>query len=157
MASREPGGATGAGQKGAGRADEDPGSRLHPELTAGERRRLFFEGIELFNRGEHFESHESWEEIWRSTTPEPRDLFQGLIQVAAGLHHWLERGKAAPAARVMARGRRRLEPLAPVSHGLDLEGFLTGVERWEHWLTGPRREPAPPVPRVRVVEDGAVR
>ncbi|PYQ54387.1 MAG: hypothetical protein DMF53_29615, partial [Acidobacteria bacterium] len=58
---------------------------LHPEISQEERERLFRVGIDLVNRGQFFAAHEAWEEIWRSTTPEPRGLFQGLIQVAAAL------------------------------------------------------------------------
>lgn len=125
---------------------------LHPELTPDARRRLFQRGVELFNDGRFFDSHEEWETIWRSTTPEPRDLFQGLIQVAAGMHHWVDRGKPAPAARVMARGRRRLEPFAPTAHGVDLAALVASVRRWEAWLEdvagGLAPDDPPPVPRI---------
>lgn len=120
---------------------------LHPRLRPAERRQLLLGGVELFNRGDFFAAHEAWEEIWRSTTPEPRDLFQGLIQVAVGLYHFLERRRPAPAARVMARGRRRLEPFAPSSQGLDLAALLAAVGRWEAWLAA-AEGPPPPLPRI---------
>ncbi len=46
----------------------------------------FSKGIELFNSGKFWESHEAWEEVWLQTPPVQRLFFQGLIQVAAGLH-----------------------------------------------------------------------
>lgn len=142
-------------------ASTDPRRMLHPELSGDERRRLFLQGIELFNRGRFFDCHEAFEEIWRSTSPEPRDLFQGLIQVAVGLHHWLERGNARPAARILARGRRRLEPFAARGHGrphgLDLAALLHRVEAWKTWLTGERGGPPPEVPRLVVVDRAGVR
>lgn len=132
----------------------DP-TELHPELTPERRRELFLRGIELFNRGArgeasaYYDAHEAWEEIWRSTTPEPRDLFQGLIQVTVGMYHWLDREKAGPARRVLARGRRRLERFAPRHHGLDIGGLLESVRDWEAWLSAPRGEaPRPPVLEV---------
>lgn len=130
---------------------------LHPELTPAERRRLFFEGIERFNRGRYFDSHESWEEIWRSTTPEPRDLFQGLVQIAAGLHHWFDRRRAAPAARVIARGRRRLEPFPATCHGVDLAGLIAQARRWEEWLRESRDTASPAPPTICVLDRAAVR
>lgn len=132
------------------------GPTLHPELTPEERRRLFLRGIELFNAGEHYECHEAFEEIWRSTTPQPRDLFQGLIQVAVGLHHHLRRGRPGPARRVLARGLARLRPLAPASHGLDLAALLRAGDAWERWLAEPAGEP-PAVPRIVVLDEQAVR
>lgn len=128
---------------------------LHPTLSPAERRRLFLEGIERFNRGEHFESHESWEEIWRSTAPEPRDLFQGLVQIAAGMHHFLDLDHPASAARVLGKGRRRLETFLPGTHGLDLEKLVLAVRAWEEWLKQ-REGEAPPVPRIEVVDAAAV-
>ena len=128
---------------------------LHPDLDPGERRELFKEGIRLFNRGEFFACHEAWEEIWRSTTPEPKDLFQGLIQVGVGLFHFFERRRPDVARRVLAKGRRRLQPLAPASHGLSLAGLLTEVESWETWLEDPSGEP-PPVPQIRVTDPESI-
>lgn len=124
------------------------GRVLHPELTAAERRALLREGVEHFNAGRFFEAHESWEEIWRSTTPEPKDLWRGLIQVAVGLHHHLVRGKPAPARRVLARGLRRLAPYPQGTEGLDLDALRREAAVWEAWLAHPEGE-EPPLPRVR--------
>ncbi len=129
---------------------------LHPDLTAQERRRLFWEGIERFNAGRFYDSHDAWEEIWRSTTPEPRDLFQGLVQLAAGMHHVLDRGKPEPARRVLGKGRARLEAYAPRACGLDIEQVVEQVRAWEEWLAtceGTR----PPLPRIEVLAAEQVR
>ena len=129
---------------------------LHPELEPRQRRALFEEGIRLFNRGAFYDCHEAWEEIWRSTTPEPRDLFQGLIQVGVGMYHFFTRARPDVARRVLGKGRRRLAPLAPESHGLDLAVLLDSVDDWRRWLEDPRGEPPSP-PRLRVVDPAKVR
>lgn len=123
---------------------------LHPELTAAERSAHLREGMEHFNAGRFFEAHESWEEIWRSTTPEPKDLWRGLIQVAVGLHHYLVRGKPAPARRVLARGLRRLEAYPQGTEGLDLDTLRVAARAWEGWLMRSEGE-APPLPEARFV------
>jgi predicted metal-dependent hydrolase len=122
---------------------------LHPDLPPEERRRLLREGIDLFNAARFYDAHEAWETVWRSTTPEPKDLLQGLIQVAVAMVHHLDRGRPAVARRVLAKGRRRLEPFAPAALGLDLEELLASVDRWDRWL-GERAGGSPPLPRVRV-------
>lgn len=133
-----------------------PASRvLHPILSAGERRDLFHEGIELFNRGDFFAAHEVLEEIWRSDRPEPRDLFQGIIQVAAAMHQFRDLHRTAGPRGTLAKARRRLEPFVPASHGLDVADLLAAVIRWQAWLEGCEGEP-PPVPAVRVLEPAAV-
>ena len=118
---------------------------LHPDLSPEERERLFRAGIDLFNQGRFFAAHEAWEEIWRSTTPEPKGLFQGLIQVAAALHQHLDLRRTEGPRRTLAKARRNLEPYAPAALGIDIAGLLEGVGRWEGWLA--RREgEAPPAP-----------
>ncbi|HEX2253354.1 MAG TPA: DUF309 domain-containing protein [Thermoanaerobaculia bacterium] len=120
---------------------------LHPVLADDERLRLILEGVELFNGGEHFLAHEAWETVWRSTTPEPADLWRGLIQVAAGLYHHLERGKPAAARRVLARGRRRVEAFGERCCGLELAPLVAACRAWEAWLEEPAGAP-PPLPRI---------
>lgn len=134
----------------------EPSKTLHPILTPEERTALFQEGIELFNRSEFFAAHELWEEIWRSTTPEPKDLFQGLIQVAAALHQFLDLRRTLGPRRTLAKARRRLEPYTPVSQGLDVEELLDSVRRWQDWLETPKGE-RPEVPVLRVLDPTAVR
>jgi predicted metal-dependent hydrolase len=127
-----------------------PPRELHPVLQPAERRRLVAEGVERFNRGAFFDAHESWEEIWRSTTPEPRDLFQGLVQLAAAFHHFAERRRPDVARRVLAKARRRLEPWAAAAagEGLDLADLLAAIRGWEAWLAEPAGRP-PAYPRIR--------
>jgi predicted metal-dependent hydrolase len=121
---------------------------LHPELPPAERERLFRDGIERFNQGRFFAAHEAWEEIWRSTTPEPKDLFQGLIQTAAALHQFHDLNRLEGPRRTLAKARRRLEPYAPEALGIDVADLLEHIGAWESWLV--HREGAPPlVPKLR--------
>ncbi len=127
---------------------DDRSPELHPDLTDDEVEERLETGIQLFNAGEHFESHEYFEEVWRSSNPEPRDLFQGLVQVAAAFHIWRERGTAEAAGRVMDRGVRHLEAVAPDAMGIDLESLLDALDPWLRWFTKPAGE-EPPLPRIR--------
>ncbi len=69
-------------------------------------------GRAAFDRGEFFDAHELWEEVWRELAGEERLLVQGLIQIAAGLHH-RQRGRARPAARLIAKGVEKISRCAP--------------------------------------------
>ena len=124
------------------------GRELHPVLSAARRCELMEEGIDLFRRGEYFAAHEAWEEIWRSTTPEPRDLFQGLVQLAAAFHHLHDKRRPEVARRVLAKARRRLATVAPDAEGIDVAALLAELERWDAWLAAPV-DPAPHPPRVQ--------
>jgi hypothetical protein len=117
---------------------------LHPVLTREERDRLHASGVELFNRGDFYAAHEAWEEIWRSTTPEPKLLFQGLVQVSAGLHQVIDLGRLAGPRSTLAKARRNLEPFAPGAEGLDIAALLASVAAWLAWLESPET-PRPPL------------
>jgi predicted metal-dependent hydrolase len=118
---------------------------LHPALSPDERDRLFRDGIELFNQGRFFAAHEAWEEIWRSTRPEPKGFFQGLIQTAAALHQFLDLHRIEGPRRTLAKARRRLEPYLPEALGIDIADLLRQIREWESWLEL-RQGEAPPVP-----------
>jgi uncharacterized protein len=121
---------------------------LHPVLTAERRAELVAEGTTLFHAGSYFAAHEAWEEVWRSTTPEPRDLFQGLVQLAAAFHHWRVRRRPDVALRVLGKARRRLARVSPAAAGLDVAGLLEQIARWEAWLVTKDGEP-PASPELR--------
>ena len=82
----------------------------------------FLAGIELFNRGEFFEAHEVWEELWQDSPPADRRFYQSLIQAAVAAYHW-SRGNATGAARLYNSGRRYAEPYRPVHLGLAVDAF----------------------------------
>ncbi len=117
---------------------------LRPEISAAERERLFQEGIDHFGRGEFFAAHEVWETIWLSQRAEPRDLFQGLIQVAAAMHQFHDLRRTLGPRNTLAKAWRHLEPYSPSTLGLDLAALLESVRVWRLWLEAPGGEPPPP-------------
>jgi predicted metal-dependent hydrolase len=128
---------------------------LHPRLSPQRRAQLARRAAVLFDGGRFFAAHEGWEEIWRSTDPEPRDLWQGLVQLAAAFHHLTVRGRADVALRVLGKARRRLANLPPAaafhcaSLGLDLAALLAAIDAWSSWLAADT--PGAPPPPVRLV------
>lgn len=89
---------------------------------------LYLQGIEEFNRGCYFESHEVWEALWKRETGPRRRFYQGLIQAAVALHH-LGRGNRRGARALMARARQSLDAYRPRCLGLDVDGFLADLAR----------------------------
>ena len=125
---------------------------LHPELSAARRQQWIGRGVALFDGGRYFAAHECWEVVWRSTEPEPRDLWQGLVQIAAAFHHLRERGRPDVARRLLAKARRRLARLPAVSAGIDVGDVLAQADRWLTWLEQPAADQSageePPPPRL---------
>ena len=101
----------------------------------------FEQGRAAFNRGEYFLAHERWEEVWREDADaEKRIHLQGLIQIAAGLHH-LQKRRTGPAAGLLRKGlakvsKRRKDP----SGDLRTDLLAGQVERLLVELEAPKKE-----------------
>jgi predicted metal-dependent hydrolase len=102
------------------------------------------QGRAAFNRGEFFEAHERWEEVWRELEGAERVLVQGLIQIAAGLHH-LQHGRRGPAARLLGKGVKKVSRAAPAALGaLPIDSLACDVARLLVELEAPEaRTPDP--------------
>ncbi len=108
---------------------------------------LFRKGIEQFNCGEYFESHESWELIWLPA-PEPDKTFlQGIIQIAAALHHY-HRGNLSGARSLLRRGLAKIEPFPADYRGVRVEELRARARAWQGFLHEPAGPP-PQLPRIR--------
>ena len=84
---------------------------------------LYLKGIEHFNACDFYESHEVWEELWADEHGEARKFYQGLIQVAVGLHHF-GNGNVRGAKKLFVGSQGYLNAYRPKYLGLDLEKFL---------------------------------
>jgi len=66
------------------------------------------DGVRLFDSGAYWHAHEAWEQAWRQERGPDRHYLKGLIQFAAALHHW-QRGKRAPAARLLSQAHAHIQ------------------------------------------------
>lgn len=88
----------------------------------------YLAGVLLFNRGDYFEAHEVWEEVWGDTPGPDRSFFQGLIQAAVGLCHFCN-GNVRGAVKLFHTGRAYMERFASPYCGLDIPDFWQQMER----------------------------
>jgi hypothetical protein len=102
------------------------------------RRASLVRGARLFDAARFFDAHEVWEERWRIETDDTeRRLFQGLIQIAAGLHKLFDPAapdapQREPASRLFAKGLAKLASCPERLHGVDLAAFgmaIAGLAR----------------------------
>ncbi|PSN13915.1 DUF309 domain-containing protein [filamentous cyanobacterium CCP5] len=56
---------------------------LDPQLAEAELRR----GIEQFNTGQYYHCHDTLEAIWMVASMTEKPFYQGILQIAVGLHH----------------------------------------------------------------------
>ena len=109
----------------------------------------FREGIALFNAEEFFEAHEALEDVWRESTGNDRQFFQGLVQVAVGLHHY-STGNKVGAQSVLARALENLRGYPSHYSGIRLDSVRKDVARWPYALA--QNHPAPPIPKIEVTD-----
>jgi predicted metal-dependent hydrolase len=86
----------------------------------------YLAGIDHFNRGEYFEAHEVWEDLWHDAPAAERRFEQSLIQAAVALYHW-GNGNAGGAARLFDRGRSKMTAYRPRHRGIDVDRFWHDV------------------------------
>lgn len=85
-------------------------------------------GCEEFNSALFFECHERFEEVWQMETGAVRDLYKGLIQVAAAFVH-LQRGKYIGAERLLRTALAYLAPYrAEGAMGFDVDQISRDAE-----------------------------
>ena len=108
----------------------------------------YLRGIELFNAGKFFESHEVWEEIWLKAEGPERELLHALIQSAAALHHF-QRGNLKGASRVYLRARGKIETLPQIILRLDTQDFAARIGQFFDAVLN-RQSPLPSLPKIRL-------
>ena len=79
---------------------------------------LFERGVEEFNGQFFFESHDTWEELWRETTGANRLFYQGLIQTAVGFYH-LSNANYKGAHSQFGKALGKIELYLPRYHGVE--------------------------------------
>lgn len=106
----------------------DRNALAEPTLAADERR-MFMEGITLFNERKFWAAHESWEKIWHGRPEESRVFFQGIIQAAAGFHLAVERPRWKGALQNFEKSLAKLELFRGTFLGIDVAELSGAVRR----------------------------
>src|SRR5262245_62120599 len=87
----------------------------------------YLAGIVLFNRGDFFEAHEVWEDLWMEATPPEKKFYQGLIQAAVGLCHFCN-GNLRGAVKLYHSSRDYMQRTGSPFLGLDVTDFWRRME-----------------------------
>ena len=87
----------------------------------------FAHGIELFNAGRYFESHEVLEQVWLRANGASKTILQGLIQAAAVLVH-LKRGNLIGARSLLSKSQTNLAAAPDQFMGIALAGFRQALD-----------------------------
>lgn len=126
----------------------------HPDLTAAVRTVTesdeFQEGVDLFNRGYHWEAHEKWEEAGRISTEDGRAFVEGFLQAAGGIH-FLKTAKTEMAGYLLGKALEHLRQFDEMQCGFDFRELLGWIS--DHLTTDGSgksvvRKPGSPVPPI---------
>ena len=108
---------------------------LEPSIPA-RHRLLLAQGAAEWEAGQFFDAHETWEEIWQEERRSIRSFWQGLILLAAGLHHWRGKGNPKGLQIKLASGVERLAPYAPGYAGVDVGAVIADAARLQREAVG---------------------
>jgi predicted metal-dependent hydrolase len=87
-------------------------------------RAIYLQGIRLFNEHEFFEAHETWEDCWNMAYGLKHEFYQGMIQCAVALEHYL-RSNPRGVQSLFKSYNKRMANVPAVFMGLDVKDFLS--------------------------------
>src|SRR5947209_19488357 len=98
------------------------------EGTAPDYDPRYLAGIVLFNRGDFFEAHEVWEDLWGESAGTEKRFYQGLIQAAVALCHFCN-GNVRGAAKLYRSSRDYMDRCGSSFLAMDIAAFSCPMER----------------------------
>lgn len=97
-----------------------------PELEA--RLGEFYQALQQFNDGWYFQSHETLEDLWMVTPMPDREMFQGIIQMAAAFVHMV-RGEYPGILKLLDAAIDKLSRAESQRFGVDITTLLDELRR----------------------------
>jgi predicted metal-dependent hydrolase len=94
---------------------------------------IAIKGLQAFNRGDYFESHEYLEEAWKEEPGLGRELYQAVLQVAVA-YLQIERGNYKGAMKMFLRMRQWIDPLPDTCRGIDIANLRREAQHVQETL-----------------------
>jgi predicted metal-dependent hydrolase len=88
----------------------------------------FYDALQQYNDGWYFESHETLEDLWMVTPLPEREMFQGIIQLAAAFVH-LVRGEYPGVLKLLDAAIDKLSRFEPKRFGVDISALVADSRR----------------------------
>ena len=108
----------------------------------------FERGLDLFNRGQFFECHEAWEEVWKRSDGDEKLFYQGLIQAAVAILH-AQRGNLQGARSILEKSLAKLDAMPAEHMGIALGELRDGVRQFVEAAVLANGAPLPAPPQMR--------
>jgi predicted metal-dependent hydrolase len=108
------------------------------------------EGIELFNEGRFFESHEILEQFYHQTEAAHKPFIEGLIQLAAAFRLYSDFGEVKGPVRMIHQALIRFENYQPSYLEIRVRDLSESMESWAAKAADAAAGRGPPIPKIAV-------
>ena len=91
---------------------------------------LFRKGLSEYEKGDYFEAHEAWEDLWSDYYIPDRRFIQGLIQLSVSFVH-LGNGNMVGAKSLLKKCQDKFSDFSGIQRGINLVELASAIEAVE--------------------------
>ena len=91
---------------------------------------LFHKGLSEYEKGDYFEAHEAWEDLWSDYYIPDRRFIQGLIQLSVSFVH-LGNGNMVGAKSLLKKCQDKFSDFSGIQRGINLVELTSAIEAVE--------------------------
>lgn len=119
----------------------------------------YLRGIDLFNEGKFWESHEEWEKIWAKSAGADRQFYQALIQSAAALVHVQRQSEYRGLETVWNAALEKFASVPSPYRSLDVSRFVDEMKRFlaENYFATRRNVAPEQYPKIKLNDECGLR
>lgn len=87
----------------------------------------FEHGMAEYEKGDYFQAHDIWEELWSDYSRKDRLFIQGLIQLSVSFVH-LQNGNLTGARNLLSKCRQKFDNYSGNQRGINMENLKKSLE-----------------------------
>ena len=87
---------------------------------------LFERGLTEYEKGDYFEAHEAWEDLWSDYNFDDRIFVQGLIQLAVSFVH-LGNGNMIGAKNLLKKSQNKFFDYKGIHRGINVDDLKSSM------------------------------
>ena len=91
---------------------------------------LFKRGLDEYDKGDYFEAHEAWEDLWSDYNFPDRKFVQGLIQLSVSFVH-LGNGNLTGAKNLLKKCQQKFDDYNGIHRKINLSDLKSSIEAVE--------------------------
>ena len=95
--------------------------------NASEMRILFEKGLNEYEKGDYFEAHEAWEDLWSDYNFPDRKFIQGLIQLSVSFVH-LSNGNMIGASNLLKKCQQKFSDYKGIHRQININELKFAIE-----------------------------